>query len=84
MYHARLQVVEGSESLRLTVIDAEKLSDNFRCDNAEFDSQTGVLKLPFVNVAQVDNSIATFSAELELVTGQTGLTFELKQATRLK
>lgn len=84
VYHARLQVVEGGESLRLTVIDAEKLSDNFRGDNAEFDSQTSVLKLPFVNVVQADNSIATFSAEFELVTGQSSLTFELKQATRLK
>ena len=84
VYHVRLQIIEEGESLRLTVIDAEKRSDNFRGDNAEFDSQTGVLKLPFVNVAQADNSIATFSAEFEQVAGQSGLTFELIQATRLK
>ena len=83
-FRARFQLVEGSDPLRFVLADAEKLNDGFLGDNAQFDSQTATLTLPFVNVVQAGKTISTYAAELQRVPDQPVLTFELKQATLLK
>jgi hypothetical protein len=66
------------------LIHAEKLTENFRDDNAVFNPETGVLNIPYVNVTSADNALSTYSAELELIPGLPGLTFELKQVVLVK
>lgn len=84
VYRAQLQVVQGSQPLLFELIQAEKLTESFRGDNATFDQETGVLNIPFVNLSNADNSVSTYSAELELIPGLPQLTFELKQAMLVK
>ena len=84
VYRAQLQAVEGSQPLRFELMQAEKLAESFRGDNATFDQETGILNIPFVNISNADNSVSTYSAELELIPGLPRLTFELKQAILVK
>lgn len=42
VYRARLQLVQGSNPLRFELIQAEKLTENFRGDNASFNQITGL------------------------------------------
>lgn len=83
-YRARLQVVQGSQPLRFELIQAEKLAERFQGDNATFNQESGLLSVPYVNVANIDNTVSTYSAELELVSDLPTLTFELKQAVLVK
>jgi glucose/arabinose dehydrogenase len=84
VYRAQLQAVQGSQPLRFELMQAEKLAESFRGDNATFDQETGILNIPFVNISNADNSVSTYSAELELIPGLPRLTFELKQAILVK
>ncbi|SFK83386.1 Glucose / Sorbosone dehydrogenase [Nitrosomonas aestuarii] len=83
-YRTRLQAVQGSQPLRFELIQAEKLAESFRGDNATFDQETGTLNIPFVNISNADNSVSTYSAELKLIPGLPLLTFELKQVILIK
>lgn len=84
-YRVRLQVSDlSSQPLRLELIYAEKLTENFQDDNAVFNPETGVLNISDVNVISDDNVLSTYSAELELIPGLPSLTFELKQAVLVK
>ncbi|MCB1985547.1 MAG: PQQ-dependent sugar dehydrogenase [Burkholderiales bacterium] len=84
VFQVRLRVVQGSEPVRFELVQAERLSQNFRGDNAAFDAQTGILNVPFVNITNANNTVSTFAAELELLPDQPVLTFELKQAVLVK
>ncbi len=83
-YRARLQIVPGSNPLRFELIQAEKLTENFRGDNASFNQSTGELKLPFVDISNANDNISTYAAELELIPDLLVLTFELKQVVLVK
>ncbi|SOD19492.1 PQQ-dependent sugar dehydrogenase [Nitrosomonas ureae] len=84
IYHARLQHLSGSDPMRFELIDAEILADRFRDDSATFDQPTGKLNLSFINVADSNGQIFTYSVELQQVPEQSNLTFELKQFERIK
>ncbi|MDR4518686.1 MAG: PQQ-dependent sugar dehydrogenase [Nitrosomonas sp.] len=84
VFQVRLRVVQGSEPVRFELVQAKRLSQNFRGDNAAFDARTGILNVPFVNITNATNTVSTFAAELELVPDQPVLTFELKQAVLVK
>lgn len=84
IYRARLQVVPDSEPLRLEVVQAEELADQFGDDNANFNQATGKLTLPFTNVSDTNGQVFTYAAELQQVSDLPTLTFELKQATLVK
>lgn len=84
VYRARLQLVTGSDPLRFELIQAEKLSENFRGDNASFNKTTGELNLPFIDITSTNNNVSTYAAELQLIPGLPVLTFELKQALLVK
>lgn len=61
VYRARLQLVQGSDPLRFELIQAEKLTENFRGDNASFNQITGELNLPFVDITGTSDSISTYA-----------------------
>ena len=84
VYRARLQLVEGSNPLRFELMQAEKLTENFRGDNALFNQTTSELNLPFVDIVGIGNSISTYAGELQLIPDLPVLTFELKQALLVK
>lgn len=84
VYRARLQLVTGSDPLRFELIQAEKLSENFRGENASFNKTTGELNLPFIDITDTNNNISTYAAELQLIPDLPVLTFELRQAMLVK
>jgi len=84
VYRARLQLVDGSNPLRFELMQAEKLTENYRGDNASFNQTTGELNLPFVDIAGTGNSVSTYAAGLQLIPGLPVLTFELKQTVLVK
>lgn len=83
-YRVRLQLVQGSDPLRFELIHAEKLTENFRGDNAAFNQTAGELSLPFVDITGTDNNVSTYAAELQLIPDLPVLTFELKQTVLIK
>lgn len=84
VYRARLQLVQGSDPLRFELIQAEKLTESFRGDNASFNQTTGKLNLPFVDITGANNNVSTYAAELQLIPDLPVLTFELKQTVLVK
>ena len=84
VYRARLQLVDGSNPLRFELMQAEKLTENYRSDNASFNQTTGELNLPFVDIAGSGNSVSTYAAGLQLIPDLPVLTFELTSATLVK
>lgn len=70
--------------MRFELMDAERLANRFRDDGATFDQSTGKLNLSFINIADSNGQISTYSVELQQVPGQSNLTFELKQFERMK
>lgn len=84
IFRVQLRVVQGAEPMRFELIQAERLSQNFQGDNAAFDAQTGRLNIPFVNIINANNTISTYTVELEQLPDQTVLTFGLKQAVLVK
>lgn len=84
IYHARLQHLPGSNPMRFELMDAETLADRFRDDSATFDQSTGTLNLSFINVADTNGQIFTYSVELQQVSELSNLTFELKRFERVK
>lgn len=75
---------QGSQPLYFEVIQAEKLTENFRGDNAAFNQTAGELSLPFVDITDANNDISTYAAELQLIPDLPMLTFELKQIVLVK
>ncbi len=84
VFRVRLQIVQGSDPLRFELVQAERLTQNFRGDNAVFNAQNGKLNIPYINITNAGNAISTFAAELELLADQSVLTFELTQVTLVK
>ncbi|HNP25358.1 MAG TPA: CHRD domain-containing protein, partial [Nitrosomonas sp.] len=84
VFRVRLQTVMGSEPIRFELVQAERLTQNARGDNAVFNAQTGKLSIPYINITNADNAVSTFAAELELLADQSVLTFELTQVTLVK
>lgn len=82
--NARLQLVDGSNPFRFELMQAEKLTENYRSDNASFNQATGELNLPFVDIAGTGNSVSTYAAGLQLIPDLPVLTFELKQTALVK
>ena len=70
--------------MRFELMDAERLANRFRDESATFNQSTGKLNLSFINVADSNGQIFTYSVELQQVPRQSNLTFELKQFERIK
>ncbi|MBP6057359.1 MAG: PQQ-dependent sugar dehydrogenase [Nitrosomonas sp.] len=84
IYRARLQLVPDSQPLRFELIQAEKLADRFRDDNATFDQISGKLNLRFTNVVDTNSQISTYAAELQQIVDLPILTFELRQSALVR
>jgi glucose/arabinose dehydrogenase len=84
VYRARLQLVPGSQPLRFELTQVETLADRFRDDAATFNQSTGKLNLSFINTADTNGRILTYSAELQQMPDTPVLTFELKQLSLVR
>lgn len=85
VFQAGLQLIAGSEPPLFELTPgAFILPREYAGDNATFESNTGRLSLPFVDVRDGQGNIATFSAELQKIDSSEGLVFELVNAQLIK
>jgi glucose/arabinose dehydrogenase len=85
VFKAELRLVAGSDPALFELMqEVAVLPREYAGDNASFESSTGSLSLPFVDVNDGQGNIATFSAELQKTDTAEGFFFELVEARLIK
>lgn len=78
VYQAGLKLIAGSEPTLFELTpEASILPREYAGDNAIFELSTGRLLLPYVDVADGQGNIVTYSAELQKIDSSEGVIFEL-------